>query len=52
MSLANVATRFVLEQKCVASVIVGCRLGESEHRADNLAMLSFSLTPAGKAREA
>jgi aryl-alcohol dehydrogenase-like predicted oxidoreductase len=35
VSLANVATRWVLEQPAVAGVIVGARLGESEHMADN-----------------
>ena len=37
VSVANVATRWVLEQPAVAAVIVGARLGEREHRADNLA---------------
>ena len=35
VSLANVATRWVLEQAAVAAVIVGARLGEREHREDN-----------------
>ncbi len=35
VSVANVATRWVLEQPAVAAVIVGARLGEREHRADN-----------------
>ncbi|HEX2552625.1 MAG TPA: aldo/keto reductase [Microvirga sp.] len=43
VSVANVATRWVLEQPAVAAVIVGARLGEREHRADNLALFSFSL---------
>ncbi|HVI88941.1 MAG TPA: aldo/keto reductase [Dongiaceae bacterium] len=43
VSIANVATRWVLEQPAVAAVIVGARLGESEHRADNLALFSFTL---------
>src|SRR5581483_9305350 len=43
VSIANVATRWVLEQPAVGAVIVGARLGESEHRADNLALLSFAL---------
>ncbi|TFZ05736.1 aldo/keto reductase [Ramlibacter henchirensis] len=43
VSIANVATRWVLEQPAVAAVIVGARLGESEHRADNLALFRFSL---------
>ena len=43
VSLANVATRWVLEQPAVAAVIVGARLGESQHRADNLRLFGFSL---------
>ncbi|MDP6097491.1 MAG: aldo/keto reductase [Gammaproteobacteria bacterium] len=43
VSVANIATRWVLEQPAVAAVIVGARLGESEHRADNLRLFSFSL---------
>lgn len=42
VSIANVATRWVLEHEAVAAVIVGARLGEREHRADNLKMFSFS----------
>ena len=43
VSIANVATRWVLEHKAVAAIIVGARLGEREHRADNLLLFSFSL---------
>jgi aryl-alcohol dehydrogenase-like predicted oxidoreductase/enamine deaminase RidA (YjgF/YER057c/UK114 family) len=43
VSVANVATRWVLEQPAVAAVIVGARLGESEHRADNLRLFAFAL---------
>jgi aryl-alcohol dehydrogenase-like predicted oxidoreductase/enamine deaminase RidA (YjgF/YER057c/UK114 family) len=43
VSIANVATRWVLEQPAVAAIIVGARLGEREHRADNLALFSFAL---------
>ncbi len=43
VSVANVATRWVLEQPAVGAVIVGARLGESEHRDDNLRLLSFEL---------
>ena len=43
VSLSNVATRWVLEQPAVAAVIVGARLGESEHRADNLKLFDFAL---------
>lgn len=43
VSVSNVATRWVLEQPAVAAVIVGARLGESEHRADNLRVFDFAL---------
>jgi len=43
VSVANVAARWVLEQPAVAAVIVGARLGEREHRADNLRTYSFAL---------
>ncbi|MFN4142866.1 aldo/keto reductase [Aestuariivirga sp.] len=49
VSVANVATRFVLEHQCVAAVIVGARLGESEHRADNLKTFGFALDEDDKA---
>jgi diketogulonate reductase-like aldo/keto reductase/enamine deaminase RidA (YjgF/YER057c/UK114 family) len=50
VSVANVATRWVLEQPAVAAVIVGARLGESEHRSDNLALFSFALDAQDKAQ--
>ncbi len=43
VSVSNVATRWVLQQPAVAAVIIGARLGESEHRADNLKLFSFAL---------
>jgi enamine deaminase RidA (YjgF/YER057c/UK114 family) len=41
--MGNVATRWVLDQEAVAAVIVGARLGEREHRADNLKVFTFAL---------
>jgi len=49
-SVANVATRWVLDQPAVAAVIVGARLGEREHRADNAALFSFALDAEDRAR--
>ncbi len=43
VSIANVATRWVLEQPAVGAIIVGARLGERQHRDDNLKILSFAL---------
>jgi aryl-alcohol dehydrogenase-like predicted oxidoreductase/enamine deaminase RidA (YjgF/YER057c/UK114 family) len=48
VSVANVATRWVLEQPAVAAIIVGARLGEREHRADNLRVFSFALDDADR----
>ncbi len=45
VSIANIATRFVLETKNVAAVIVGARLGHSDHIDDNLKMLDINLSP-------
>ncbi|WP_413989608.1 aldo/keto reductase [Labrys okinawensis] len=42
-SIANVATRWVLDQPAVAAVIVGARLGEREHRGDNAQVFDLSL---------
>ena len=43
VSVSNVATRWTLEQIGVAGVIIGARIGESEHRADNARIFEFSL---------
>jgi aryl-alcohol dehydrogenase-like predicted oxidoreductase/enamine deaminase RidA (YjgF/YER057c/UK114 family) len=43
VSIANVATRWVLQQEAVAAIIVGARLGESEHRGDNAKVFTFAL---------
>jgi aryl-alcohol dehydrogenase-like predicted oxidoreductase/enamine deaminase RidA (YjgF/YER057c/UK114 family) len=45
VSIANVATRWVLDHPAVAAAIVGARLGEREHRSDNAAIFSFTLDP-------
>jgi len=44
VSVANVASRWVLEHPAVAGIIIGARLGASAHIADNLALNSFSLS--------
>lgn len=43
VSIANVATRWVLENEAVAGVIIGARLGEAQHTDDNLKLFQFSL---------
>ena len=50
VSMANVATRWVLDQPTVAAVIVGARINESEHRGDNLRIFSFDLDTADRAQ--
>jgi len=42
VSVANVAARWVLDQPAVAAVIVGARLGQREHRHDNLRVFTFT----------
>ena len=42
-SIANVASRFILDQPGVAAVIVGARLGEREHIADTARLFAFAL---------
>ena len=49
VSISNVATRWVLDHPAVAAVIVGARLGESEHRADNRRTFGFDLDAADHA---
>jgi diketogulonate reductase-like aldo/keto reductase/enamine deaminase RidA (YjgF/YER057c/UK114 family) len=49
VSIANVATRFILEQPGVAGVIVGARLGERAHIDDTLKLFSFSLSDTDRA---
>lgn len=43
VSIANVATRWVLDHPFVGAVLVGTRLGISEHMDDNLRVFSFHL---------
>jgi aryl-alcohol dehydrogenase-like predicted oxidoreductase len=46
VSIANVSVRYVLEQPAVAGVIVGTRLGISEHIGDNQRVFDFTLEAA------
>ena len=45
VSIANLAVRYVLDQPAVAGVIVGARLGVSEHIADNDRVFATALEP-------
>jgi aryl-alcohol dehydrogenase-like predicted oxidoreductase/enamine deaminase RidA (YjgF/YER057c/UK114 family) len=46
VSVANIASLFVLENPHVAAVIIGARLGESEHIEDNKKLLNIDLDVA------
>jgi enamine deaminase RidA (YjgF/YER057c/UK114 family) len=48
VSMTNVAGRYMLDQPQVAAVIVGARLGVSEHIADNLRLFSFTMTDSDR----
>ena len=43
VSIANVATRYILEKPAVAGAIIGVRLGISDHRNSNAQVFNFSL---------
>ncbi|MBA3326640.1 MAG: aldo/keto reductase [Rhodobacteraceae bacterium] len=50
VSVSNVATRWVLDHPSVAAVIIGARITESEHRADNRKVLGFALDAEDRER--
>ena len=43
VSIANVATRYILDKSAVAAVIIGVRLGIVDHRNNNTRVFNFSL---------
>jgi aryl-alcohol dehydrogenase-like predicted oxidoreductase len=43
VSIANVATRYILAKPAVAGVIIGVRLGIADHRNNNAQVFNFSL---------
>ncbi|WP_337886151.1 aldo/keto reductase [Fischerella thermalis] len=43
VSIANVAVRYILDKPAVGGVIVGAKLGVSEHTADNAKVFTFCL---------
>ena len=49
VSMANVACRHILDQPSVAGVILGARLGHSEHIEDNLRLFGCSLDDEDRA---
>jgi aryl-alcohol dehydrogenase-like predicted oxidoreductase/enamine deaminase RidA (YjgF/YER057c/UK114 family) len=50
VSIANVATRWVLDHPAVAAVIVGARLGERDHTPDNRRLFELALDAEDHAR--
>ncbi|EIM84488.1 Aldo/keto reductase [Stereum hirsutum FP-91666 SS1] len=48
-SIANIATRWVLDHPCVGAVLVGSRLGVSEHPDDNLNVFRIRLSEKDRA---
>ncbi|MEM7736466.1 MAG: aldo/keto reductase [Deinococcota bacterium] len=50
VSMANVASRYVLEQPAVGAIIIGARLGQRNHLEDTLKLFEFSLTDEDKAQ--
>lgn len=52
VSIANLASRFILEQSAVGAVIIGARLGSSEHLADTLNLFDFSISGKNKEKMA
>ena len=49
VSIANIATRCILDHPGVAGVIVGARLGERAHIEDTVRLFSFTLSDADRA---
>ena len=43
VSIANIAVRYMLERPAVAGVIIGARLGVTDHQADNARVFDFAL---------
>jgi len=43
VSMANIAAKFILEQPAVGGIIIGARLGESEHIKDNQRLFQFNI---------
>ena len=47
-SVSQIAMSYILDQPAVAGIIIGARLGESEHVSDNLKTLEMNLSIADK----
>jgi aryl-alcohol dehydrogenase-like predicted oxidoreductase len=43
VGIVNVAAKYILDKPAVAGVIIGARLGMSEHRSENAMVFSLNL---------
>ena len=50
VGIATLASKFILEQPAVGAVIIGARLGKSEHIQENKQLFSFELDPKDQAQ--
>jgi len=50
VSIAAIAARFILDRPYVGSIILGARLGQSEHISDTLDILKLNLTDEDEAK--
>lgn len=50
VSIANIASRFIMEEPAVGGIILGTRLGRSEHIKENEKLFEFSLNPKHKTK--
>ena len=48
VSVANLASRYIMEDPAVGAVLIGARLGKSEHISSTLNLFQFTLTEAVK----
>ena len=50
VSMANVACRYILEETAVGGIIIGARLGQSDHIQNNLRLFQFSLDELSRSK--
>jgi len=50
VSAANVACRYILEEQAVGGIIIGARLGQTEHIQNNLRVFQFSLDDLSRSK--
>jgi aryl-alcohol dehydrogenase-like predicted oxidoreductase/enamine deaminase RidA (YjgF/YER057c/UK114 family) len=50
VSVANVACRYILEEPAVGGIIIGARLGQTDHIQNNLRVFQFSLDDLSRSK--